>query len=109
MAFSLCFERVRLTPADVAQYATIPGAHYQVPEEQPCELELGHGDVHAAEVQFYPDDLTRSYWVTWRDGQPYKISLLPECTVQPGDLDAHGDATECVLYDGHGGGHDWTA
>ena len=100
-----CPASIHLTDADVAAYAALPNPVYEVSGGHLCVLSLGHDGNHAAEVQssVFSD---RSYWALWDDGSTdYRIMLLTMCLVTRRRAD-HTTAL-CLLYDNHGGEHDW--
>ncbi|MFD8340299.1 hypothetical protein ACFV42_48140 [Streptomyces solisilvae] len=105
-ALAVCPASLRLTDADVTTYAAIPNPAYDPSGEQWCELSHHHIGDHAAEVQS-ADVPDRSYWVLWRDGEPYRIALLPNCTVTRPSLVPGEDPAVCLLYGAHGGDHDF--
>ncbi|MEU6621972.1 hypothetical protein ABZ926_14525 [Streptomyces litmocidini] len=49
----------------------------------------------------------REWWAMWEAGGPYRIVLLPACTVENG-MREDGEAVICGLYGCHGGDHDWS-
>lgn len=108
MTVRICGALVRLTAEDIATYNAVPWGAWKIEEPLTCELEAVHGGPHAAAVQSYPEVTSRAYWALWNDGQPYRVAVLPYCTVLRGDQDVSGDAIGCALYACHGGGHVWT-
>lgn len=104
---SACGEPLTLTPEDIARYSAVTWAAFDMTDPLACEAAPGHGGPHAALVQS-SETRGRSYWALWETGRPYRIALLPACTVLRGDLDVSGDPVGCALYGCHGGGHIWT-
>ncbi|MFK3735680.1 hypothetical protein ACI2LJ_36050 [Streptomyces sp. NPDC088090] len=102
-----CGIPVHLAPEDVDRFTGTPNAAYMVEEEQPCELDWLHGGPHASLVQSF-EIPGRNWWVLWESGEPYRIALLPNCSVVQDDaLDEDGEPVTCSAYGAHGGDHLW--
>lgn len=103
-----CGLTVQLSPADVTRFTGTPDAAYMVEPEQSCDLEWLHsGGTHASLIQSY-EIPGRNWWVLWESGAPYRIALLPNCTVTlEGAVDEEGEPIICGAYGCHPGDHMW--
>ncbi|MGW5003069.1 hypothetical protein ACWEP8_36060 [Streptomyces hydrogenans] len=99
-----CGLTVALAAEDIERWSAVEYAAYEVDPVQGCLLAPLHSGDHAALVQssLTPD---RDWWALWETGSPYRIVLLPRCTVETGIDIVDGEPLTCGLYGCHGGQH----